>query len=82
MPQKFLPYPPIGPFSDPRTGRLTQEGQACLNTMMDMLTNLTLRGTRANQPAATKVYVGTLYYVTDENKIERSSGTAWELYQS
>lgn len=40
-----------------------------------------LRGTRASQPAATTVPVGTLYGVTDEaNIVERSSGSAWQAY--
>jgi hypothetical protein len=38
------------------------------------------RGTRAAQPAATAVTIGTLYFVTDEGVTERSSGTAWEVY--
>ena len=38
------------------------------------------RGTRAAQPAATAVPKGTLYYVTDEIKLERSTGAAWESY--
>lgn len=36
------------------------------------------RGTRAVQPAANAVLNGTQYFVTDEFKIERSNGTAWE----
>jgi hypothetical protein len=39
---------------------------------------LTRRDTRANQPAATAVAEGTLYYVTDERLLERSTGSAWE----
>jgi len=35
-------------------------------------------GTRAAQPAATDVLEGTLYYVTDENVVERSNATVWE----
>ncbi len=38
------------------------------------------RDTRANQPVATTVDVGTLYYVTDENITERSNGTTWQTY--
>jgi len=38
------------------------------------------RGTRADQPAATDVLAGTLYYVTDESVIERSNGVAWQSY--
>lgn len=38
------------------------------------------RGTRAAQPAATAVTVGTLYFVTDEGVTERSTGSAWESY--
>ena len=38
------------------------------------------RDTRANQPLATAVDVGTLYYVTDESITERSNGTTWETY--
>lgn len=36
--------------------------------------------TRANQPLAADVTIGTLYFVTDESIIERSNGTIWELY--
>lgn len=39
------------------------------------------RGTRAAQPAATAVAAGVVYGVTDEgNKLERSTGAAWEAY--
>lgn len=38
------------------------------------------RGTRANQPAANTVLEGTLYYVTDEELLERSTGAAWQSY--
>ncbi len=39
------------------------------------------RGTRAAQPAATAVSIGTLYSVTDEsNLVERSNGTAWQQF--
>ena len=40
------------------------------------------RGTRVNQPAATTVLSGTLYFVTDENVVERSNGTSWESYSA
>jgi hypothetical protein len=36
------------------------------------------RGTRAAQPAAASVPVATLYFVTDEFVLERSSGSAWQ----
>lgn len=38
------------------------------------------RGTRATQPAATVVTIGTLYFVTDELITERSDGAAWQTY--
>lgn len=44
------------------------------------LEDVILRDTRANQPAANTVAAGTLYYVTDEEVTERSSGSAWESY--
>lgn len=47
---------------------------------MSRLQDVIKRGTRANQPAATAVSTGTLYYVTDEEVLERSSGSAWEEY--
>lgn len=47
---------------------------------MAKLEDVILRDTRANQPAATTVGAGTLYFVTDEDVTERSSGTAWESY--
>jgi len=36
------------------------------------------RGTTAAKPAATTVDVGTLYFDTDLDKLQRSSGSAWE----
>ena len=43
-----------------------------------LLEDVILRDTRANQPAAASTTVGALYYVTDESKLERNSGSAWE----
>lgn len=48
---------------------------------MAKLEDVILQDTRANQPAANTVAVGTLYGVTDEdNIIERSDGAAWQAY--
>jgi len=44
------------------------------------LQDVILRGTRAAQPAFGDCAPGTLYYVTDEQKTERNSGTAWESF--
>jgi hypothetical protein len=44
------------------------------------LQDVILRDTRANQPAAASSNEGWLYYVTDEDVLERSSGSAWEQY--
>jgi hypothetical protein len=49
---------------------------------MPTLPDVHMRGTRAQQPAATAVSVAALYFVTDENKCERSNGTAWESYSA
>ena len=38
--------------------------------------------TRANQPAATAVSDGAIYFVTDEGVLERSNGAAWEAYSA
>lgn len=38
------------------------------------------RGLRADQPLATDVFEGTLYFVTDELLIERSNGIVWQGY--
>jgi len=38
------------------------------------------RGLRTDQPLATDVLPGTLYFVTDEIIIERSTGVVWESY--
>ena len=38
------------------------------------------RGTRALQPSANTVLTGTLYFVTDEFVIERSTGAAWDTF--
>jgi hypothetical protein len=45
---------------------------------MALLEDVILRDSRANQPAANSVAVGTIYYVTDENVTERSNGTTWQ----
>jgi hypothetical protein len=47
-------------------------------TLSSLQSALVRRDTRANQPAASAVATGTLYYVTDESLLERSNGTAWE----
>ena len=47
---------------------------------MSTLASVIQRGTRAAQPAATTVPVGTLYFVTDESVTERSTGAAWQSY--
>lgn len=44
---------------------------------MAKLEDVIKANTRANQPLATAVAVGTLYYVTDEGELERSNGTSW-----
>lgn len=44
------------------------------------LEDIIKRSTRALQPAATTVPIGTLYFVTDESIIERSNGTIWQSY--
>lgn len=45
---------------------------------MALLESVIQRGSRAAQPAFGDVATGTIYYVTDENVTERSSGAAWE----
>lgn len=47
---------------------------------MSIFSEAIQRGDRASQPAAGDVIVGTLYFVTDEGIIERSTGVAWESY--
>lgn len=48
---------------------------------MPLFRDVILRGTRASQPLATVVPIGTLYSVTDEsNLIERSNGSSWDAY--
>lgn len=49
---------------------------------MSLVSDIIKRGTRGAQPAATAVGAGTLYYVTDELKTERSDGTNWQTYSS
>lgn len=39
-----------------------------------------LRGLRADQPLATDIAEGALYYVTDEHVTERSNGATWDDY--
>ena len=45
---------------------------------MAKLEDVIQRGTAAAKPAATAVAVGTLYYVTDTNELQRSNGASWE----
>lgn len=44
--------------------------------------NINRRGLRSTQPLANTTLIGTLYYVTDEEVIERSNGTIWESYSA
>lgn len=48
--------------------------------MSSRLQDVILRDTRVNQPAASAVAPGTIYFVTDELVTERSNGTSWENY--
>ena len=45
---------------------------------MALLSDVIRRGTTAAKPAATAVAGGTLYFDTDLDKLQRSSGSAWE----
>lgn len=47
---------------------------------MALPSSILQRNTRANQPAATAVAAGTLYFVTDESVTEQSTGAAWVTY--
>lgn len=49
---------------------------------MALPSSIIQRGTRASQPSAASVAAGTLYFVTDETVLERSSGAAWETYSA
>lgn len=44
------------------------------------ISTLIVRGTRAGQPAASSAPAGSLYFVTDEGFIERSTGSAWQTF--
>lgn len=44
------------------------------------LEDILIRGTRADQPLATEVGTGALYYVTDEAVTEQSDGSSWLTY--
>ena len=46
--------------------------------MVARLRDAIMRDTRANQPAAGDVAIGTWYYVSDEAVTERSNGTTWD----
>lgn len=59
---------------------ITAEDETLFFLSSLQVSDIILRDTRANQPAATSVPVGTLYYVTDEETTERSNGTIWETY--
>lgn len=48
--------------------------------MAGSLEDVLLQGLRAAQPAATDVFEGTLYYVTDEGLLEQSLGGIWTEY--
>lgn len=46
------------------------------------VTSFNQRGTRGTQPLATAVPAGALYFVTDEEVIERSNGLIWQTYST
>lgn len=76
-----LPYPPTN-AAVTTNGFMSDPWLSFQNKMVAFVSTLTQRGTRADQPAATSVYAGTLYFVTDELVTERSSGTAWESFSA
>lgn len=47
---------------------------------MSRLQDVLVQGTRASQPAANTLPNGSLYYVTDEQKIEQTNGSVWSAY--
>lgn len=49
---------------------------------MALFEDVIVRGTRASQPAANAVVIGTLYFVTDELVTERSNGSAWQTFSA
>lgn len=51
-------------------------------TKSKMVINFLLRGARADQPAASSVINGSLYFVTDELVIEQSNGATWDAYSA
>lgn len=80
---KQRPYPAYdAPVVHPRSGIATDTWQNFFTRLVEFVANLTLRGTRADQPAANTVYPGTLYYVTDEGVMEQSTGSAWVTYST
>lgn len=66
----WVAQPPASTSMEPITTRIT--------TMK--LTEIMQRGTRAAQPAANTLPEGTLYFVTDESKIEQVIAGAWVAY--
>lgn len=45
---------------------------------MPRIEDIILRGTLASQPAANTVATGSLYYITDQQQMQRSNGTTWD----
>lgn len=80
-PNRPVPIPSV-PASAPVVGQSYMPAVWILffNKIVDFIQTLTQRGLRADQPAATDVYPGTLYFVTDESVTERSNGDAWETF--
>ena len=75
-------FPPLQhPLVDPQTGVVTRPWAHWFQGVV-ALADAIQYDTRANQPLATSVAVGTLYGVSDENVIERSNGTTWEAFGS
>jgi len=59
----------------PGTGLTLNNGTLAVNVQAFIQS-----GTRANQPNASAVPIGTLYGVSDESVIERSNGTTWDAF--
>jgi hypothetical protein len=49
---------------------------------MSKLSDVLKQGLRSAQPAASAVGTGTLYFVTDEQVLEQSDGSAWSSYSN
>lgn len=69
-------------FDNARNKRMLELAVDGLKGPMSMAPTRVQRGPRSEQPEPTMANAGLMYFVTDDNTLERSTGSEWQSFQA